>query len=67
MTPSKPPDEPGHQNGGRPQFAIEIWASPQLRERDPGRARSMLEALEAGREPAPGRQPEPDPEPELEP
>ena len=67
MTPSTPLDEPGHQTGRRPEYAIEIWASPQLRERDPDRALSLLEALEAGREPAPGRPPEPDPEPEPEP
>jgi hypothetical protein len=60
-------DEPRHQTGRRPEFAVEIWASPQLRERDPGRVRSLFEALEAGRGRVPRREPEPDPEPEPEP
>ena len=55
------------QTGRRPAFVIEIWASPQLRERNSGRPLSLREALDAGREPAPRREPEPDPEPEAEP
>jgi hypothetical protein len=50
-----------------PEFAVEIWASPQLREQHSDRALSLCEALEAGDEPAPRREPEPDREPEAEP
>ena len=50
-----------------PEFAVEIWASPQLREQHPDRALSLCEALEAGHEPALGRVPEPDREPEAGP
>jgi hypothetical protein len=57
-------DEPRHQTGGRPESVLEIWASPQLRERDPDRVQSLSEALEAGSGPAPRREPQPDPEPE---
>jgi hypothetical protein len=57
----QPPDRQGRQ----PQFVIEIWASPQLREHNPGRALSLCEAL--GREPALREEPEPDPELEAEP
>jgi hypothetical protein len=59
--------EPRRQTGRRPEFVIEIWASPRLRERDPDRVLSLREALEAGRRPAPRTEPEPDPEPEPEP
>ena len=54
-----------NRTGRRPEFVIEIWASPQLREQDPGRALSLSEAL--GRQPAARRDREPDPEPEIEP
>ena len=57
--------EPQDRNSGRPRFVIEIWASPQLREQDPGRALSLSEAL--GRRPGARRDREPDPEPEIEP
>jgi len=57
--------EPQHRDGRPPTFLIEIWASPQLREQDPGRALSLSEAL--GRRPATRRDREPDPEPEIEP
>jgi hypothetical protein len=57
--------EPQDRNDGRPKFVIEIWASPQLREQDPGRALSLSEAL--GHRPAARRDREPDPEPEIEP
>jgi hypothetical protein len=76
VTPEVPgPAEPEEPSGvsradpaaARPEFVIELWASPQLRERNPGRPLSLYEALEAGREPAPGREPEPDPELEAEP
>jgi hypothetical protein len=59
--------EPQDQAGGRPKFVVEIWASPQLRERDPGRPLSLCEVLDAGRETASGKEPGPDPEPEPEP
>ncbi len=50
-----------------PEFAVEIWASPQLREQHPDRALSLCEALEAGHERTPRRVPEPDREPEAGP
>ena len=53
------------RTGRRPEFVIEIWASPQLREQNPGRALSLTEAL--GRQPAARRDREPDPDPEIEP
>jgi hypothetical protein len=53
------------RTGRRPEFVIEIWASPQLREQNPGRALSLSEAL--GRQPAARRDREPDPELETEP
>jgi hypothetical protein len=55
------------RSGRRPEYVIEIWASPQLRSKDPGRPLSLAEALQAGRQPAAGRDREPDPEPEIEP
>ena len=51
----------------RPEFAVEIWASPQLREQRPDRPLSLYEALEAARESEPDREPEPDCEPEAGP
>ena len=57
--------ESQNQTGRRPEFVIEIWASPQLREQNPGRTLSLSEAL--GRQPATPRGREPDPEPEIEP
>jgi hypothetical protein len=57
--------QPQDRNGRRPEFVIEIWASPQLRAQDPGRPPSLCEAL--GRGPATRREPEPDLEPEAEP
>jgi hypothetical protein len=54
-----------NRTGRRPEFVIEIWASPQLREQNPGRALSLSEAL--GHQPAARRDREPDPEPEIEP
>ena len=51
------------RTGRRPKFVIEVWASPQLRNQDPGRALSLSKAL--GR--ATSTDPEPDREPELEP
>ena len=57
--------EPQHRNDRPPTFVVEIWASPQLREQNPGRALSLSEAL--GRQPAARRDREPDPEPEIEP
>jgi hypothetical protein len=59
--------EPQHRDDRPPAFAIEIWASPQLREQNPGRALSLSEALEAGHQPAAHGDREPDPEPEIEP
>jgi hypothetical protein len=59
--------EPQHRDGRPPTFAIEIWASPQLREQNPGRALSLSEALEAGHQPAAHRDREPHPELEIEP
>jgi hypothetical protein len=59
--------EPQDQIGGRPKFVVEIWASPRLRARDPGRPLSLCEVLAAGRETAPRKEPGPDPEPEPEP
>jgi hypothetical protein len=53
------------RTGRRPTFVIEIWASPQLRKQNPGRALSLSEAL--GRQLAARRDREPDPEPEIEP
>ena len=55
------------RTGRRPEFVIEIWASPQLREQNPGRALSLSEALEAGHQRAAYRDREPDPELEIEP
>ena len=55
--------DPPHRGGRPPQFAVEVWASPQLRNQDPGRALSLSKAL--GR--ATSTDPEPDREPELEP
>ena len=55
------------RTGRRPTFVIEIWASPQLREQNPGRALSLSEALEAGHQRAAYRDREPDPELEIEP
>jgi hypothetical protein len=54
-----------NRTGRRPEFVIEVWASPQLREQNPGRALSLSEAL--GRQPAARRDREPAPEPEIEP
>ena len=48
-----------------PKFVIELWASPQLRKQNPGRALSLSEVL--GRQPAACTDREPDPEPEIEP
>ena len=59
--------EPQHRDDRPPTFVIEIWASPQLREQNPGRALSLSEALEAGHQPAARRDCEPDTEPEIEP
>jgi hypothetical protein len=59
--------EPRDRDGRRPEYVIEIWASPQLRDQDPGRALSLSEALDAGRQPAARRDVEPDLEPEIEP
>jgi hypothetical protein len=53
------------RTGRGPKFAIELWASPQLRKQNPGRALSLSEAL--GRQPAARRDREPDPEPEIGP
>ena len=55
---------PWDRIGWHPDHVIEIAISPQLRDRDPGRPLSLLEALEAGHPPAAVRQPEPEPEPE---
>ena len=57
--------EPQDQAGSPPKLVIEIWASPRLRDQNPGRPLSLEEAL--GRGPAPHREPEPAPEPEPEP
>ncbi len=59
--------EPQDRSSRRPEFVIEIWASPQLRQQNPGRALTLSEALEAGCQPSPHRIPELDPEPEIEP
>jgi hypothetical protein len=59
--------EPPAQTGRRPEFVVEIWASPQLREQNPGRPLSLREALDAGRGPASRTEPELDPEPEAGP
>jgi hypothetical protein len=59
--------QPRDRTGRRPQFVVEIWASPQLRDRDPNRALSLSEVLEAGRQPAAGGDREPDPQLEIEP
>ena len=59
--------DPPHRSGKPPQFAVEVWASPLLREQNPGRALSLSEALEAGHQPAAHRDREPDPELEIEP
>jgi hypothetical protein len=56
--------DPQHCGGKPPQFVIEVWASPQLRNQVPSRAPSLAEALAR---PATPRDPEPDREPELEP
>jgi len=53
------------RTGRQPKFVIEVWASPQLRNQNPGRALSLSEAL--GRQSAARREREPDPEPEIEP
>ena len=58
--------EPWDRIGWHPDHVIEIAISPQLRERDPGRPLSLLEALQAGRNTA-ARQPTAEPEPEAEP
>jgi hypothetical protein len=55
------------RDGRPPQSAIEIWASPQLREQNPGRPLSLSEALQSGRRSAASKGREPDPEPEIEP
>ena len=75
--PGAPPDsdkqqaaairEPQDRSSRRPEYVIEIWASPQLRQQNPGRALTLSEALEAGRQPAARGDREPDPEPEIEP
>ena len=59
--------EPQHRSGRPPEYVIEIWVSPQLRERSPGRPLSLSEALQAGRQEAPRTDPEPDAQPEIEP
>jgi hypothetical protein len=49
---SAPPATPGGEHRGmgrRPEYVVEIYISPQMRELDPGRPLSLLEALEAGR------------------
>jgi hypothetical protein len=59
--------EPRDHASGRPTFVIELWASPQLREQNPGRPLSLREALDGGREPASRREPVPEPDLEIEP
>src|SRR2546423_1334074 len=51
----------------RPEFAVEIWPSSQLREQRPDRALPLAEALEAASERPARRVPEPDREPEAGP
>jgi hypothetical protein len=58
---AEPQDHPGRQ----PTFVLELWASPQLRNRDPNRAPSLADVL--GRQPAADKDREPDLEPEIEP
>lgn len=55
--------EPRERTGRHPDYVIEIAINPQLRERDPGRPLTLLEALQAGHPPAPPGQPAPEPEP----
>jgi hypothetical protein len=62
-----PAAEPQDRTGRQPQFVIEIWASPQLRQQNPDRAQSLSEAIKAGRHPAAHRDREPDPQLEIEP
>jgi hypothetical protein len=58
-------DEPWERIGWHPDHVIEIAISAQLRQRDPGRPLSLLEALDIGRAAA-SRQAAPEPEPEAE-
>lgn len=58
--------EPWDRIGWHRDHFIEIAISPQLRERDPGRPLSLLEALEVGHPTPAGRQPESEPEREAE-
>jgi hypothetical protein len=56
--------EPWDRIGWHPDHVIEIAISPQLRQLDPDRPLSLLEALQAGHA---DRQPAAEPEPEAEP
>ena len=62
--PTSGPAEPWDRIGWHPDHVLEIAISPQLRQADPGRPLSLLEALELSRPP---RQPAAEPEPEAEP
>ena len=55
---------PWDRIGWHPDHVIEIAISPQLRERDPHRPLSLLEALQAGHPAGPQPAAEPDTEPE---
>ncbi len=52
---------------GSPDYVVEVWVSDQLRARHARTGLSLWQALEAGRQPAPGAERQPDPEPEAEP
>jgi hypothetical protein len=57
---------PGPGGGGIrvPEYVIEIYITPQLRQRDPARPLTLLEALDTGR-PAPKAAARDAPEPEA--
>jgi hypothetical protein len=61
-TPRQPVPEQQPAGSRAPDYVIELWVSPELRDRDPGRPLSLAEALEVGHGDAAG----PAREPELE-
>jgi hypothetical protein len=66
-TPRQPVPERQPAGNRAPAYVIELWASPELRARNPGRPLSLAEALEVAHGDAAGLDRDPDPELEAEP
>jgi hypothetical protein len=66
-TPRQPVPEQQPAGSRAPAYVIELWASPELRARNPARPLSLAEALEAAHGYAAGLDRDPDPELEAEP